>query len=447
MSLMNRIRNWKPFGGTVQPHVSQKGYAPTMEGWLNTSWDPGWWQQNCQPLNFSGINGTVEACVSALSQTAAMCPAFCIQQEGNGANTRLRGSNPERVLSRPNDYETRSLFINNVIRSVYFEGNAYAVATRDDRGAVSQLHLMDPRATQAVMDPTSGEVYYYASPKQNQPFDFDDELDRVFPSRNVFHLRLYTDRDPLKGVTPLRAVSASTQANSAMLGHQATFFSRMSRPSGILSTEETLTGDQIDMLRQKFREQSAEIDSGGIPVLGGGLKFQQMGLSSQDAQLADAFGMTVQDISRAFRVPLPIINDMTGSTFNNAESLMTWFLASGLGFLLESLEQEFARLFSLPFGRKMEFDTTVLLRSDWKTRMEALGEGSSKGIYALNEARAKEGLPPVDGGDLPMIQQQMVPLNWHEMQAAKPPEPAPVPEDEDVEAALRDAFEKEKCLA
>lgn len=451
MSLKDRLNEMYPmpveqppaqpnsnFSGEVVAEIHQKSYTPTVDGWLDRGWDWGWWQQNRQPLNLQGINATVEACVSALAQTLAMCPIHHFAEDDNGTKTRQRGSSAERVLRSPNHYETRALFFNNAIRSLYYSGDGIAVAGTDERGAINEMHLMDSRSTRAVMDPESGEVFYYASPKQNQPLDFNMEEDRIFPARRVLHLRLQTDRDPLKGITPIQAAANAIQANNAISGHQANFFTRMNRPSGALSTEEKLSREEMSMLREAFREQSSEMDSGGLPILSRGLKFEQFGLSSQDAQTAEAFGMTVADISRAFRVPLPVINDMSGSTFNNAESLMRWFLASGLGFLFESVELELGRLFSLPFSKSFNFDTEALLRSDWKTRMEALGEGNLKGIYSPNEARAKEGLPPVDGGDEPRVQQQVIPLSAWETALTKGKQP----DTSAIESAFLGGIEK-----
>jgi HK97 family phage portal protein len=432
------------FSGEVVAEIHQKSYTPTMDGWLNKGWDWGWWQQDRQPLNMQGINATVEACVSALAQTLAMCPVYLMDEDEQGTKTRLRGYSPERVLHQPNHYETRSLFFNNLVRSVYYEGDGIAVAGRDERGAINQMHLMNARSTRAVMDPESGEVFYYASPKNNQPFDFNMEEDRIFPARNVFHLRLQTDRDPLKGITPIQAAANAIQANSAITGHQANFFTRMSRPSGALATDEKLGLEEMRQLREAFREQSAEMDSGGLPILSRGLKFEQFGLSSQDAETAAAFGMTVADISRAFRVPLPLINDMSGSTFNNAEALMGWFLASGLGFLLESVEQELGRLFSLSFSRSFNFDTTTLLRSDMETRVKALGEAAIKGLISPDEGRSMGfGLGPVaDGaGAEPRVQQQVIPLSAWELALTKGKQPE-APSSEDMEAAFMQGIEK-----
>ena len=45
-------------------------------------------------------------------------------------------------------------------------------------------------------------------------------------------------------------------ANVAITTQQAAFFSQMARPSGVLSTEATLTRPQIDMLRAAWEAQA-----------------------------------------------------------------------------------------------------------------------------------------------------------------------------------------------
>ena len=413
----------------------QKSWVNTDQGMMDTGWDAGWWQQDRQPMSM-GKNETVEACVSTLSQTVAMCPVELLSDEDNGEAKRLKGSLPERVLLNPNEYTTRSLFFNELIRSVYFYGNGYALATRDGNRAVKSLYLLDPRNVNGVIDPESGDVYYWTSPNFGKSFNPD--TDTVHPARDVLNVRINQTRgQPLKGATPITVAANAISANSAITGHQAKFFSNMSRPSGILSTDQALTKEQMLQLRDAVAKQSQGENSGKIPILGNGLKWDAMSLTSQDAQLVQAHGMTVQTISSVFRVPLPLINSMAGATYSNAEAMNNWFLASGLGFLLEHIELELNKLFNLPFGQHLNFNTKALLRSDWKSQIDALGEGVLKGIYSPNEARAMLGYGAVKDGEEPRVQQQVVPLSaWNQ------PEPAnePVEPDVDVMASFNKGF-------
>jgi hypothetical protein len=81
--------------------------------------------------------------------------------------------------------------------------------------------------------------------------------------------------------------------------------------------------------------------------------------------------------------------------------------------------------------------------------MEGYSVGIKGGILKINDARLKEDLERVAGGDDIRIQQQDVPLDWHEQQAkqaqaaltaVKPPAPSPQPTEE--EGAANDNAER-----
>jgi phage portal protein BeeE len=157
--------------------------------------------------------------------------------------------------------------------------------------------------------------------------------------------------------------------------------------------------------------------------------------------------MTVEDVARAFRVPLPLVGSMVGATYNNTEQLIALWMSTGLGFVLEHIESAFEMALDVPKAQAIQFDTDTLQRVDFKGRIEALTKGISGGLYSPNEAREREGLPRVDFGEEPRLQAQVVPLSRVGMEpaapAAAPPaaqtEPANEPEAEPAaaRAALR----------
>jgi hypothetical protein len=104
--------------------------------------------------------------------------------------------------------------------------------------------------------------------------------------------------------------------------------------------------------------------------------------------------------------------------------MQSW-IASGLGFCLNHIEEAFGGLFGLKGQPEeyLEFDTSALLRSAFKDRVEALARGVQTGIYSPNEARNLESLKSVKFGDEPRVQQQEVPLSA----AGQMPPPAPGP--------------------
>jgi hypothetical protein len=123
-----------------------------------------------------------------------------------------------------------------------------------------------------------------------------------------------------------------------------------------------------------------------------------------------------------------MVQRLESSTFSNVEQMTRTFVASCLGFYLEALEATLNKFFALPGDQEIEFDVERgLHRSDIATRIAALKNGIQGGIFSPNEARAIEGLPPVDGGDSVYLQSQMEPLTRREQSGADPdPDPDPV---------------------
>lgn len=358
-----------------------------------------WWQKGMDLTN-NEVNTTVEACVKTISETVAMLPIYHYRDIGDGEKEKVTTSAASRVMRKPNPFQTRSDFFLNFVRQLLLQGNGYGAVTRNNRYEIDALYPqynMNPHVSADNKD-----VYY--STDNNELVN----LDSVIPSRNVLHTRLHAPVHPLIGVTPLLAASISAATATSIQGHENAFFTNMSRPSGVVSTDMTLTGDETKKLRERFNEQTKDLNTGGIPILTNGLKYQQMSMSAVDSQIIETYKMNKTDIASVFRVPLPLIGSMDNATFNNVEALMKFWVSSGLGFILDHIEGSLNELFNLPANEFLNFDTDYLLRSDFKSRMGGLKESVQGGIYTPNEARAKEGLPPKPNGNDIYLQAQMV---------------------------------------
>lgn len=420
MKLLDRL-----LGRTKEKGIYQ---LPITGGTLNDG--PGlwnWWQTG-RNINYTGNDtAIVHACVDAYAQTIASLYGDHFKYDDEGSKVRVKSSALARVLHQPNDYQTRSDFMLNLIKSLLMTGNAYVLGQRNNRNEFHSLHLLPSTSTAPYIEPESKAIFYALG---SNPLLSD--FDYLIPSRDVMHIRLHTPVHPLVGVSPVANAAASIAANGAITAHQATFFNNMSRPSGVLSTDMKLTTDQMMQLRSAWEAQSTDMNSGRIPILSNGIKWEPMSLSSQDAQLIQAFNMTIEDVARAFRVPLPLVGDYRSATYNNVEQLIASWLSTGLGFVLEHVELCFDKFFELPRDQFTEFDVDALLRTDFGTRVDGYTKAIQQGLMTPNEARAKMGgLPAVDHGDVPYVQQQMVPLGYEPPQPVAPEVPAVEPESVD----------------
>lgn len=414
---------------------------PVSGGWLpaGTPWN--FWQMGENVRSFTGSSAIVEACVSAYSQTAAMCPGDHWRRTSDGGRERVTNSALSRILRKPNSYQSASDFHLNLTRWLYCEGNAYALALRNDRNEIAELHLMSSSHCKAAVA-DGGEIFYQLGG--------NEVIDRRFgtlpyvPARDVLHVKLHTPRHVLRGETPLMAAAMDVAAGNVLLQRQIDFFTNRAQPSFILSTDQQMTAEQITELRAAWDRQTRGENAGGTPILAWGTKPHQVGSTAQDSQLAETMKMSEEHIALAFRVPLQVLG-IGNNTYSSTESLMQSWIASGLGFALNHIEEAYGQLFGLRGmpDEYLELDTRALLRSAFKDRMEGLARAVQGGIYSPDEARTLEELPASPGGHgkEPRVQQQVVPLSWHDQQAKlqeqqpAPPEVPPADPVPDEEAA------------
>jgi HK97 family phage portal protein len=393
-------------------------YLPISGGWLPAGAPWNWWQSSSlQPQGES--SAMVEACVSAYAQTVAMLPGSHWLSRPDGGRDRIVNSDLNRILRRPNDYQSISDLLLNLTRRLWSRGESFAVAIRNDRGEVAELHLM--RNGEARLAP-DGSIFY--SLAGNEIIETRFDMSYPIPARDVLHIRLHTPQHELKGVSPILATELERLMSGAALNQQATFYLNQARPSFMLETDEKLNKDQRDELRRYWNEQTRGENAGGSPILSWGLKAKPVNTSARDSQLAEILQKTDQDIALAFRMPLQVLG-VGGTPFASTEALMQSWISQGLGFCLNHIEVAFDNFFKLA-GQPTEyteFDTKVLLRSAFKERVEGLAQGVIGGIFSSDEARAEFDLAATPGGygKMPRTQQQVVPLSYGA--AMQPPDP------------------------
>jgi HK97 family phage portal protein len=411
-----------PHGGPWQLPISG-GWLPSDVG---DKWN--WWQLGYDPVFGTGRSAVVEACVSAYAQTVAMCPGDHWRSTSKGGRQRITNSALARILRYPNDYQSISDFMLNLVRLLYEEGNSYALALRNDRYEVDELHLMDSRQCRPIVAET-GDVFYqlYGNDVIQRRLGIKDQQ-LLVPMRDVLHIRLNVKKQyptPLIGQSPLQAVLDDISLGSAIARQQIQFYMNEARPSAVLSTDLVLDKDQVQHLRDRWNEQAKGLKQGGTPILTAGLKVQPWTIGGRDSSIADVLKLSKENIALAYRIPLQMLG-LGGAPFASTEALMQGWIAMGLGFAVNHIEEAFGLLFQLDGQPKeyVEFDTGALLRSAEKDRMETLARAVQGGIYSPNEARNQEGLDDVEFGDEPRVQQQVVPLSAAGKIPAAPGPPA-----------------------
>lgn len=375
-------------------------------GWfsiIREAWG-GAWQQNVAvdaPKNILAFSAVFSSVTIIASDIAKLCIDL-VEEDDSGICTPVVGTSPYwAVLLKPNPYQTRLQFIASWIVSKLLNGNAYVLKSRDRRGIVTELYVLDAQHVKTLIA-ENGDVYYEIA---------RDDLARVggpktVPASEIIHDRMVCLWHPLVGVSPIYACGASATMGNRIQANSTQFFENMSRPGGVLTAPTKISDETAARLKKTFEDNFAGKNIGRIMVAGDGLNYQATpGIPAEDAQLIEQLRWTVEDVARAFHMPLYKLGGPVpvGST---VEALHQMYYSDCLQSLIESLEACLDEGLGLPDSYYTQLDLDGLLRMDNSALIKAEAEAVKGGVKAPNESRRRLNLPPVPGGASPYLQQQ-----------------------------------------
>jgi HK97 family phage portal protein len=438
------------FGLSIERAPRAKDALPGIQapvdrrsGWFPVIREPftGAWQRNIQ-LDANAVLSfhAVFACLTLISGDIAKLRQKLVQRDANGIWSEIESPAFSPVLRKPNHYQNRIQFWENWILSKLTRGNTYVLKERDGRNVVTALHILDPDRVRPLIA-ADGSVFY-----EVQPDALSGTAAPVnIPSREIIHDRMNAGLyHPLCGVSPLFAAGLAATQGLRIQNNSARFFGNNAQPGGIL-TAEHLRAEDGPALTEQWKQNYSGENYGNVAVLAGGLKYVQLSMTAQDAQLIEQLKWSAEVVCGVFHVPPYKLGIGPAPLNNNVQAFNVEYYSQCLQVLLEAAELCMDE--GLGIGEGVgpepyigtEFDVDNLLRMDTQAQIAALKDGVSAAIFAPNEARSKVNLKPVKGGDVPFLQEQNWPVTMlaeREMPARPPTQPAPTdPAPPDAAAA------------
>lgn len=352
-------------------------------------------------ITYSGVHVTpqsaltyaaVFACVRVLSEAVGTLPLNLFEQRGKTRDKALEHPLYQLLHFAPNDWMTAQEFWEWVLACLNLRGNAYAHINRV-RGIVRELLPLAPGCV---------------TPKQADDWTVTYEViekgvAKVYPASEILHVKLFST-DGLTGLSPIGWARQTIGFGLASQEHGGRLFSNNAKPGGVLSTDKPLTLEASKRLIANVEEVVGGLEnSGKTLVLGDGMKWTQIGMSSQDAQWIEARKLNRSEVAGVFRVPPHFIADLERATFSNIEHQDLGFVKHALMPYLRRIEQRIWLSLLTPAEKRTyfaKFNQDGLLRGDAKSRAEALWYQMQGGALSPNEWRELEDRNPREGGDV-----------------------------------------------
>lgn len=410
----------------TQAHAQPVATPVQRWPWLIREPFSGAWQQNrevTQPV--LAQNATVFACITLLAQDVAKLRAQLRQRTTNDVWKVASNSAYDPVLRRPNHYQSAMEFRASWMFSLLLAGNAYVLKQRDSRSVVNGLHVLNPESVQPMVTP-NGAVYFKLTAGRLSALAVDawpeaeDDGSYLVDDRAITATRVNCLFNPLVGLSPLWAAALPALNGLAIQNNAQNFWSNAARPSGILTAPGPIADDTAKRLAEYWNSNFTGQNAGRVAVLGDALKFEQMTMSADDAQLIEQLKWSAETICSIFHVPGYKVQAGTLPSYNGGEILNREYLDSCLQFYIEAFETMMDDALNLPSDYGVALDVGQLLRLDQAARSKAHSEGVMGGWLTPNEARGQEDLPPLAGGDELFLQQQMYPIRELARRTAPP---------------------------
>ena len=266
---------------------------------------------------------------------------------------------------------------------------------------------------QSVNHVTLDKLYYtYQKSQDELPKDGGYTV-TLHPS-DVLHIpRL--GFDGLVGYSPIAMAKNAIGLAIATEEYGSKFFANGAAPSGVLEHPGTIKDPS--RVRESWQQTfGGSANSNKIAVLEEGMKYTPISISPEQAQFLETRKFQINEIARIFRVPPHMVGDLEKSSFSNIEQQSLEFVKYTLDPWVIRWEQSIQRTLLSADEKKtyfVKFNVEGLLRGDYQSRMNGYATARQNGWMSANDIQELENLdriPVEDGGDLYLINGNMLPL-------------------------------------
>lgn len=364
----------------------------------------------------SGISVTPETCIesptvkaieTAVTRRFAVMPVHVYLKTTNAGRTKkeIQPSHPvERLLSRPNTWQTSVNYWMDASSWLLRYGNHYSFKARGQTGPIRRLVPLHPAATEPKQDADDISLVTYE-------VQFKNGRRVVYQPEEILHART-TARDGLKGDSWINDVRETIALEIAAERFGASFFGNGAMPGITFEYQEGSQGFKTDEERRQFLEDFNEkftSKSGRFKAVlpPKGIKLgTPIPVENEKAQFNQLRMLQRTIIAGAAGVPPHLVGDLSKGTFNNVENQGIEFSTNVILPLCRvfetSMERDLLTDSDRAAGVIIRFNPDAILRGDFLSRQQGLNIQRQAGVINANDWREVENMNPIgvdDGGD------------------------------------------------
>lgn len=412
-----------------------------------TSGQAVWTPKNYENFAREGYasNVYVFACIRLIAQACSGIPWLLYERNSKGELEELDENH--QLLKRwkhPNPQEGFGAWFEKVVSFLLLSGNTYIERTLPRASDKLELYSLRPDRMKVVPGDFNNPILRYEYTANGIATPIDPEL--------ILHIKFFNPLDDFYGMSPIEAAARSIDQNNESRKWNVSLLQNSAQPSGILTTDQTLSDETRGILREQARElYGGSGNAGDIFVAEAGLKYQPTGLSPLDMSWLEGAKLSAREIAIAYNVAPELIGDNSSKTYSNYGEARKALYQETVLPLMDYLKDAFNNWLVPLWGDNLylDYDKDLIeaLQEDQDRLYNRMFGAVDRGIITRNEARWMLGFEAVktDGADKLYIPFSLTPLDEEELE--RPKKPAEETEEEEAEKSLaqkKTLFDEEK---
>lgn len=238
------------------------------------------------------------------------------------------------------------------------------------------------------------ESYTYKDTIKGEPIEVTYEAD------DIIHFKAPNPENYYRGKSAVEAAAEAIDTDSMAIEANKKLFQRGLIANFMLSTDKSLTQDQLKQLHAEFRNTYGGVDNAyKVPILSGGIKSENLQMSNRDAQYLEQQAWLRDKITSIFgnnKAVLGVTDDVNRA---NAEATILQWKQTTIRSEMKAITDTLNEFLVPRFGTNLVLGFKDLVEEDESQKLDQVVKAKNSDIITINEAREELGYEPVEGGD------------------------------------------------
>lgn len=371
----------------------KRAREPTQKRSVAFVTNSGWETLECAGYTSLAHNPEITTAVDTIARLIGSMTIHLMENTEHG-DIRVRNELSRKVDIDPNQYMTRSAFVQWIVKTMMLDGNGNAVVYPETRRGI----LRDLRPVPAAFVSFVQDGWGYKVIIDGRQYDSDDVLHFVLNPGSFYPWLGEGYRVALSDVANNLKQAAATEKG---------FMSSKWKPSIIVKVDSLTDEFSSPEGRRKLLEDYVETTEAGEPWMIPADQFsveQVRPLTLSDLALADFVQLDKRTVAAILGVPPFVlgVGDFHREAWNN-------FISSTIMPIARMIEQELTRKLLVSPNWFFRFNVRSLYNYELRDMAQVADDQFVRGIMTGNEVRDWIGMPPLDGLNELVILENYIP--------------------------------------